>query len=571
MKILLWNGMLVHYEMFGYIIEYCKKYNHTLDIKTRIVNVDNGTSDLGMLYWYSVKFENSFKIVEKINLYDYDYIFLPTDDDLTIISELLELKDDTIFDRLIVIDNDFDFRNLWTKHHISTRYHPKRPLVPYALPCYRVIKKKEKKEIISKVANINIALIAPEIFDRDLEHILNKYKSQVKIYQINYKIKSISDKYKDIVRPYEKLEQGYLEYILNSCQYILIPSNINIRKFFMSGAMALAYNYGCRLILPDGWKDDFKMDMAISNNENIELFRVNMLDDIFEERERIILKRDKLFNRILAGENIYIDPDINFIPSKRHNLIPKKLYQIWICDNSNDSLILPMKNLVNLWKQYNPNYEYTLIGNSDAKQLLTENFNVDVYTAYTKLRSGGFKADLLRYCVLYVNGGVYVDVDTVCLNSIDRIVDRKDELVTVIDFNEDPDEGEHNLANGFIAVKKEHPVLKMCIDKIVDNVMNDKKVDSMLDYTGPGLLGRCVNLYLNRQETDSFIGMEGRDDIHNIKFLKFEREREIMKYNDNILLQNKGGNKFIERFYGMQCSFSNTKQWIMDRDILSGQ
>ena len=106
-------------------------------------------------------------------------------------------------------------------------------------------------------------------------------------------------------------------------------------------------------------------------------------------------------------------------------------------------------------------------------------------------------------------------------------------------------EGTHNLANGFIGVIPGSEIMLRCIDIIVEYIETNKIPNSKLDFSGPGNLGRSVNVYLGNKETESFVGKEGFQNEKGIYFLKFEENTENVYdiYNqENIIFQNKNGN-----------------------------
>ena len=183
---------------------------------------------------------------------------------------------------------------------------------------------------------------------------------------------------------------------------------------------------------------------------------------------------------------------------------------------------------------------------------IKENFDENVYNTYLSIVPGANKADLFRYCYIYIYGGVYIDIDSLCIGKLNDFLLPGAEMVLVIDINGNPNEGTHNLACGFIASIPKHPVLLNCINKIVYNVENNIILPSRLDFTGPGILGRSVNQYMNNEETSSFIGKEGFQ--NKIYFLKFEPITEFIKdNNNNILFQNKNGNQKIVQLYNVEC------------------
>ena len=78
------------------------------------------------------------------------------------------------------------------------------------------------------------------------------------------------------------------------------------------------------------------------------------------------------------------------------------------------------------------------------------------------------------------------------------------EFVTPIDLNNCPTIGTHNLFNSFIASVPKHPILLECINRIIFNIENNIIPPSNLDFSGPGILGRSTNAYLNLNEENNF-------------------------------------------------------------------
>ncbi len=224
--------------------------------------------------------------------------------------------------------------------------------------------------------------------------------------------------------------------------------------------------------------------------------------------------------------------------------IPRNLFQTWTTKQISNNFNI----LSQTWREQNPHYAYFLYDDEDCEKFIKTNFNENVYNAYVKIIPGAFKADLWRYCILYIYGGIYVDIDTMCLGKIDDFLNEDIEFMTPIDLNNCPYYGKYNLFNCFIASTPKHAILKLCIDKIVDNVENNIIPFSNLDFTGPGLLGQCTNIYLNLNPTTSFVNKEGF--INNIYLLKFQQNTEIVSNNYGLeLFQNKNGNELIKTIY----------------------
>ena len=169
----------------------------------------------------------------------------------------------------------------------------------------------------------------------------------------------------------------------------------------------------------------------------------------------------------------------------------------------------------------------------------------------------------------------------VCMNSFDTLIESNVDLFLPVDLNCIHGEGEHNIYNAFIGVIPNHPVFKICLEMIVNNVENENwwNGDKLpLEFSGPGLLGCALNKYLGRNERDSFKNICGilRTENISINFLKFTNEStnfeskyigdissEFIQTVDNkYIFQNKNGNYFIKKFYEQEVVNYNTISWV---------
>jgi len=162
-------------------------------------------------------------------------------------------------------------------------------------------------------------------------------------------------------------------------------------------------------------------------------------------------------------------------------LIPKKIFQTF------ETTQLPegMSKACLSWKIKNSEWEYYFFDKNDRIEFIKKHFRKDVLQAYLTLIPGAFKADLWRYCVLYIEGGVYVDADTICELPLDNWILGDAHFIATRD-----DPMAHKwLGNAFIGTVPQNPILKDCINRIVKHCQ-DKKEMFYLDYTGPALLGK---------------------------------------------------------------------------------
>jgi len=164
-----------------------------------------------------------------------------------------------------------------------------------------------------------------------------------------------------------------------------------------------------------------------------------------------------------------------------NSVIPLKIYQTW---HSKD-LPLRMKQSVERLKLKHPRFEHILFDDNDCREFIAKNFDGSVLKAFDSLIPGAYKADLWRYCILYKNGGIYLDLKYECINSF-RFIELTEKEHWVVDI------GGNNVYNALIAVKPNNEICLKCINQIVENVRNRYYGTRSVDPTGPGLVSRFI-------------------------------------------------------------------------------
>jgi mannosyltransferase OCH1-like enzyme len=178
---------------------------------------------------------------------------------------------------------------------------------------------------------------------------------------------------------------------------------------------------------------------------------------------------------------IYNKPYTFFKPYY-NSIIPLKIYQTWYTKN----LPPKMKERVETLKQSNPKFEHHLFDDTDCREFIKDNFDVAVLNAYDSLIPGAYKADLWRLCVLYINGGIYMDIKLKCINGFKLI-----ELTESEHYVKD----RHpplTIYNALMVCVKNNPFLFKAICKIVFNVQNKFYGEDPLHPTGPLMLGKII-------------------------------------------------------------------------------
>lgn len=171
--------------------------------------------------------------------------------------------------------------------------------------------------------------------------------------------------------------------------------------------------------------------------------------------------------------------------------IPRNIFQTW----NNKELPPKMKECVKKLKRQNPEFNHSLFDDEDCIKFIEDNFDSDVLDAFHRLIPGAYKADLWRYCVLYIHGGIYLDIKFECYNGF-NLTDLLDKPHYVMDRQKDPktnaayaEPGKILVYNGCMVSPAKNPMLMNCISTIVENVNKEEYGFNPLYPTGPGLLG----------------------------------------------------------------------------------
>ena len=168
--------------------------------------------------------------------------------------------------------------------------------------------------------------------------------------------------------------------------------------------------------------------------------------------------------------------------------------------------------MYNSFKEKNKRWEMNYYTDSKCLDFFRERndelnnlLGVNVFEYYKSLSNGGEKSDLWRYCILYLNGGVYTDTDTYCNVPLNKWV-RHHDLILGIEAFLPIDVAESfgadkigfrfgdkiiSVCNWTMASKPKHDFFKNLIIDICQNPING----NILLNTGPGRLSKHVFNY----------------------------------------------------------------------------
>jgi mannosyltransferase OCH1-like enzyme len=169
--------------------------------------------------------------------------------------------------------------------------------------------------------------------------------------------------------------------------------------------------------------------------------------------------------------------------------IPKNIYQTHKSINyinTKPKLVKAIKS----WVKHTKEFNYFFYNNQMCDDFIKNNFDENVYKAYSILPMPVMKADLWRYCIIYKYGGIYADTDAVCLYN--PIIFINDSLLTFAPENET------HLCQWTFSAPANSPILKSIIDLSVERILNTPiKGEHIIHYlTGPGLFTDGIEKYL---------------------------------------------------------------------------
>ena len=188
---------------------------------------------------------------------------------------------------------------------------------------------------------------------------------------------------------------------------------------------------------------------------------------------------EKKIMRLVPLDDI---PTINVIDThKSSGGIPFNIFTCW----DPNPLLPKMSESIKLVKDAHPTFQLYIYDNNDCYNFIKKYFNDDVLNAYTSLIPEAYKADLWRYCVIYVYGGIYQDIKYQPFNgfSYGTLLNDNDSFFTI-----DTDYGRNGIYNAFFGCAPRNPKLALCINKIVENVKSKFYGENPLYPTGPLLM-----------------------------------------------------------------------------------
>lgn len=230
-------------------------------------------------------------------------------------------------------------------------------------------------------------------------------------------------------------------------------------------------------------------------------------------------------------------------------MIPKIIWQTY--KDPYNNLPQYMHDAMQTWKDLNPEYEHRYMDDHQAADFVLTNFGQEWHDIFINAPVGVMRGDIWRYMIVYKYGGVYTDLDTLCLKPISSwMMDDADMIVC-------PETSEH-FCQWTFAAAPEHPAIKIVLDKIKNAFVNPdyKKQHFVHNTTGPAIWSKGIleALHLNKVNLiDDHLLINTSENAKLMKFFCYGGEYWRIFHFES-----------VKHIYGSQNWKDGYVQWIQD-------
>jgi len=197
-------------------------------------------------------------------------------------------------------------------------------------------------------------------------------------------------------------------------------------------------------------------------------------------------------------------------------MIPKIIWQTY--KDPFDSLTPYMYEAIDTWKNLNPEYEHRYMDDKQAAEFVLNEFGQEWYDIFINVPVGVMRGDLWRYMIIYKYGGVYADLDTVCLNPIDNWMNDEYDMIVC-------PENDMHFCQWTFAAAPGSPIIKSVLDYIKKGFQNPNYDQDHFVHilTGPDAWTNGIKNILNIEDkvrlTEAQVLL---DSLPNAKLYKFK-------------------------------------------------
>lgn len=163
---------------------------------------------------------------------------------------------------------------------------------------------------------------------------------------------------------------------------------------------------------------------------------------------------------------------------------------IWQTYETDFKDIIPeAKKCINTWIKNNPHWEYRYMSAKDRDDFVFKYFDKEWYELFINCNLNIVKANIWRCMVLYIYGGVYADLDSICNKPVESWIKNEYSMTVAKD---DDGNSEDYCINVFSA-KPFSSALHDILSSIKNNLKNNTITkDSVISLTGEGVWSNII-------------------------------------------------------------------------------
>jgi mannosyltransferase OCH1-like enzyme len=234
-----------------------------------------------------------------------------------------------------------------------------------------------------------------------------------------------------------------------------------MHKKYLYGALLFATCFGAFILTGLRDKEDAKLDRYFVD------FDVSMKKN--NHPEKSVQSADCHFYELFKKVYEKNHPAQILQNKQKITKIPKIIHQIWLGSPFPEKY----RAFQQSWKQHHTDWEYRLWTEKELADFPMR--HRDLFDASMNY---GEKSDIARYEILQQMGGLYVDTDFECLQPFDILHHAYDFFIGIQPL----DTSCVQLGIGLIGTVPHHPLLKLCLDNLKANCMQQQQIVAR---TGP--------------------------------------------------------------------------------------
>lgn len=264
--------------------------------------------------------------------------------------------------------------------------------------------------------------------------------------------------------------------------------------------------------------------------------------------------------------------------------IPKIIYQTFKTKKVTDSFY----NNACSYIEKNPEYTYEFFDDDRLKEYIYSydcskfSFSsTELKKAFELIKVPAGRADIWRYLIIYDTGGVYADIDTLCVNPLENCIKKSDDIVTCrtgVSHNPGVTEKiwQHLFPQWFLIYSKHSSIMREIAEKSIECILTKTPIPDSSNCSNQleRFTGVCVSNYVYRNSIFKFKSLDREERltpntykiIHKNKYYELSILPFLINTFNNTLIEK---NYLTASDYYKDLETNSSKHWLTFDSIFS--